>query len=114
MLSYPILYKTSFFIINGLAFLVNHFFCRVDKDFSTCLVCKNILTSFNHYGSVKNKLVSVVCFGILEGFVTSGNVNKTYVTTRVLPGLYTIVKSYSRNNNNHLVILLETYGLFTK
>jgi hypothetical protein len=31
-----------------------------------------------------------------------------------LPNLYIIVKSYSRNNNNHLVILLKTYGLLTK
>jgi hypothetical protein len=31
-----------------------------------------------------------------------------------LLGLYTTMKSYPRNNNNHLVILPETYGLLTK
>jgi hypothetical protein len=29
-------------------------------------------------------------------------------------GLYTIVKSFSKNNNNNLVIFPETYGLLTK
>jgi hypothetical protein len=28
--------------------------------------------------------------------------------------LYTIVKSYTKNNNNDLVIIPETYGLLTK
>ncbi len=77
MLSYTILYKTSFFIVKGLALLVNHCFCHVNKDF--LIVCKFFLTSFNHFSYVKNKLTFVVCFGILEGSVTSGNLDETYV-----------------------------------
>jgi len=48
------------------------------------------------------------------GFVLSNNLDNAFVTTCVLHGLYTTVKSYSRNNNNHLVILLQTCGLLTK
>ncbi len=48
------------------------------------------------------------------GFVISYNLNNASVITWVLPNLYIIVKSYSKNNNNHSVIFLETYGLLTK
>lgn len=69
LLSYPILYKTSLFIVKGLAFLANYYFCHVDKNSSICLVYKKILASFNHSSSMKNKLASVVYSRILVGFV---------------------------------------------
>jgi hypothetical protein len=48
------------------------------------------------------------------GSIIFGSLDNAYATTWDLLGLYTTVKSYSRNNNNHLIILLETYGLLTK
>jgi hypothetical protein len=74
------MYKTSFFIVNGLSLLTNHYFCLVDKDTSIYSICKNILTSFNHSGSMKNKLAPMVSSWSHEGFVTSGNLNKTSAT----------------------------------
>jgi hypothetical protein len=41
-------------------------------------------SAFNHYGYVKNKLASLVYFGTLEGFVVSGNLDKTSTTTWVI------------------------------
>ncbi len=102
LLSYPILYKTSFFNVNGLSLLANCCFCLVDKNTSIYLICKNILTSFNHSSSMKNKLTSVVCSGTPKGSITLGNLNKTFAITWILPSLYTTTKSYSKNNNNHL------------
>jgi hypothetical protein len=43
------------------------------------------------------------------GSIMSNSLDKTCATW-VLLGLYTIVKSYSKNNSNHLATLLETYG----
>ncbi len=48
------------------------------------------------------------------GFVLFGNLDNAFVTTWVLPNLYIIVKSYSKNNKNHLAILPKTCGLLTK
>jgi hypothetical protein len=39
--------------------------------------------AFNHYGYVKNKLASLVYFGIPKGFVVSCNLNKTSTFTWV-------------------------------
>jgi len=76
LLSYPILYKTSLFIVKGLALLTNYCFCHVDKNSSICHVYKKILASFNHSNSMKNKLASMVYSRILVGFVVSSNLNK--------------------------------------
>jgi hypothetical protein len=75
LLSRPIMYKTSFFIIKGSTLLANHCFWLVVKDYSICPICKNIFTSFNHFGYVKNKLMFMVCFGTLEKFVVLGGQN---------------------------------------
>jgi hypothetical protein len=56
----------------------------------------------------------MVCSRIDEGYVILSNLNKTFATTWVLPNLYIVVKSYSRNNNNHLIIIPKTYRWFTK
>jgi len=48
------------------------------------------------------------------GSIIFGSLDNAYATTWDLLGLYITVKSYSRNNNNHLIILFETYGLLTK
>jgi hypothetical protein len=56
----------------------------------------------------------MVWLGTHVGFVIFGSFDNAFVTTWVLPNLYTIVKSYYKNNNNHLAILLETCGLLTK
>jgi hypothetical protein len=48
------------------------------------------------------------------GFVIFGSLNNASTNTWVLLGLYNTVNSYSMNNNNHLIILPKTYGLFTK
>jgi hypothetical protein len=38
-------------------------------------------------------------------FVIFGSFDNTFATTWVMPGLYINVKSYYRNNNNHLTII---------
>ncbi len=91
LLSCPILYKISFFIVKGSTFLDNRCFCPSDKNSSIYPICNKIFTSFNHFGFVKNKLAFVVYSGTLEGFMTSSNLDKTSTTTWVLPSLYTIV-----------------------
>ncbi len=48
------------------------------------------------------------------GFVISSNLDNAFATTWVIPSLYTNVKSFARNINNHLAILPKTYGLLTK
>ncbi len=52
--------------------------------------------------------------GTPMGFVVFGSVDNASTTTWILHGLYTIVKSYSKNNNNHLAILPEICGLLTR
>jgi hypothetical protein len=63
---------------------------------------------------MKNKLASMVYYGTLEASMTSCNLHKAFATTLLLPCLYTTMKSCFRNNSNHLVIFLKTFGLFTK
>jgi hypothetical protein len=46
--------------------------------------------------------------GTLVDSVMSNNLDNAFATTWVLHGLYTFVKSYSKNNNNHLTILAKT------
>jgi hypothetical protein len=41
------------------------------------------------------------------GYVISSSLDNAFVTTWVMASLYTTVKSYSKNNNNHLVILFK-------
>jgi hypothetical protein len=77
----PILYKTSLFIVKGPTLLANRCFCQFNKDFSICCVYKSILTSFNHFGFVKNMLAFVVCSRIPMGSIISSNLNKTFATT---------------------------------
>jgi hypothetical protein len=48
------------------------------------------------------------------GFVKPSSLDNASTTKWILPDLYTIIKSYFRNNNNHLNILPKTYGLLTK
>jgi hypothetical protein len=81
------MYKTSFFIIKGSTLLASCLFCPVDKDFSIYPIYKNILTSFNHYSFVKNKLAYVVYYGTPKSSMTLGNVDKTFATTWLLFGL---------------------------
>jgi hypothetical protein len=76
LLSHPILYKTSLFIVKGLTLLTNYCFCHVDKNSSICHVYKKILASFSHSSSMKNKLASMVYSRVLVGFVVSCNLYK--------------------------------------
>ncbi len=74
----------------------------------------NPYTSWYGVYHITNLYAFVVWLDTLVGFILSDNLDNAFVATWVLPALYTIVKSYLRNNNNHLVIILETYGLLTK
>ncbi len=56
----------------------------------------------------------MVWLGTPVGSIMFSNLDNASATTWVLLGLYTTVKSYSKNNNNHLIILLQTYGMLTK
>jgi len=56
----------------------------------------------------------MVWFNTRMGFVIFGSFNNAFAITWILLSLYTIMKSYSKNNNNHLAILFETYGFLTK
>jgi hypothetical protein len=55
-------------------------------------------------------LASMVWSNTHVGSIISSSLDNVFATTWVLPGLYTIVKSYSKNNNNHLAILPKTCG----
>jgi len=58
----------------------------------------------------------MVWSNIHVGFTIYGSLNSKFATTWIynLLGLYIIVKSYSKNNNNHWAILPITYGLLIK
>ncbi len=101
--------------INFWAFMVDkHLFNLLSCPIIYKTSCKNIMTSFNHSSYVKNKLAAMVYYGTLEASMTSSNLHKTFATTLLLHGLYTTMKSCSINNNNHPVIFLKSFGLFTK
>jgi hypothetical protein len=110
LLSHPILYNTLH--CNGFNLPSQPLFLSCWQRFFYCLVYKKFLTSFDHSNYVRNFLAYVVYFGTHMGFVVLGNLNTTFTTTWVLPGLYNIVKSYSIKNSNHLDIFCKTYGLF--
>jgi hypothetical protein len=114
LLSWPIMYNTPFFSVKGFTFLTNFCFCCTINLLSICPIFKNYFTSLSHSGFVWNELAYVVWSGTYVGSVISNNLNNACATTWVLPSLYTIVKSYYRNNNNHRAILLETCGLLIK
>jgi hypothetical protein len=44
------------------------------------------------------------------GYIISSNLDYASVTTRVFLGLYIIMKSYLKNNNNHAIIFPKTCG----
>ncbi len=48
------------------------------------------------------------------GSVICGSLDNESTTTWIPPNLYTIVKSYSKKNNNHQAIFPKTCGLLTK
>jgi hypothetical protein len=61
-----------------------------------------------------NNVASIVLLGTPIGSIVSKSLNSALDITFVWPSLYTIVNSYSKNNNNHLPIRPYTCGLFTK
>ncbi len=48
------------------------------------------------------------------GSIIFGGLDNAFAIAGVLHGLYTIMKSYSKNNNNHLAIFPKTCGLLSK
>jgi hypothetical protein len=102
LLTWPILYNSQFFNVKGFILLINLCFCYIDDVPSICHVLKNSFTSFNHSCSVWNKFAFVVWLDTHVGYVISSTLDNA--STWVLPCLYITVKSYSKNNNNHLTI----------
>ncbi len=113
LLFWPILYNSQFFNVKGFTFLTNLCFiapitCPQVVMFSKILLNYSIIQAL-----YKTNLHLWFDHAHLWVLIFS-NLDNAFATTWILPSLYTIMKSYSRNNNNHLVILPKTYGLLTK
>jgi hypothetical protein len=68
----------------------------------------------NQIGYKWNIFAYVIWLRTLVGFLVFGSIDNSFATTWVHPNLYNMVKSYSKNKNNHLTIQLETCRLFIK
>ncbi len=63
-------------------------------------------TSFNHKGCNENTIATI-------SFVECGNNDIALAKRCEHFGLYTIMTSYAKNNNNHLTIDSKSFGLLT-
>ncbi len=112
--SCPWLYNFLLMMVKGNAFNTNFFHYSMEYPSRKFSIEMYVCTSYSHSYWSKNNDASVVLSSTPGFSVALRSCERAYAIKWKCLGLYTIKKSYFRNNNSHFAICPNSWGFLTR